>query len=121
MVLTEFIALGFALRDRRIRWHAKIVILIPLGYIISPIDLIPDAIPFIGQLDDLLIIRISYIVLKKMIAAEVLEDCRGMAQTFMKERKQRRFKCAFILSVLWIAITTFLALSIMKRMRRHGL
>ena len=99
----------------------KVVILILPGYIISPIDLIPDAIIFVGQLDDLLVIRISYVVLKKMIPAEVLEDCRGTAQTFMNERKQRRFKFLFIVSILWIAVLTFLALYIYKKMRRHGL
>jgi hypothetical protein len=39
-----------------------------------------------------------------MIPAEVLEDCRGTAQTFMNERKQRRFKFLFIVSILWIAV-----------------
>ena len=120
-VLTEFIALWFALRDHRVPWHTKIIILIPIGYIISPIDLIPDAIVFVGQLDDLLVIRISYVVLKKMIPPEVLEDCRRTAQTFMNERKQRRFKFVFIVSILWIAVLTFLALYIYKKMRRHGL
>lgn len=120
-VLTEFIALWFALRDRRVPWHTKIIILIPLGYILSPIDLIPDAIIFVGQLDDLLVIRISYVVLKKLIPEEVLEDCRGTAQTFMNERKQRRFKFVFIVSILWVAVLTFLALYIYKKTRRHGL
>jgi len=120
-VLTAFIALWFALRDPRVPWHTKIIILIPIGYIMSPVDLIPDAIIFVGQLDDLLVIRISYVVLKKMIPAEVLEDCRGTAQTFMNERKQRRLKFIFIVSILWIAVLTFLALYIYKKMRRHGL
>ena len=120
-VLTEFIALWFALRDRRAPWYTKIIILIPLGYIISPIDLIPDAIIFVGQLDDLVVIRISYIVLKKMIPEEVLEDCRGSAQTFMNERKQRRLKFVFVVSILWIVVLSFLALYIYKKMRRHGL
>jgi len=120
-VLTEFIAFWFALMDRRVSWHTKIIILIPFGYIISPIDLIPDAIIFVGQLDDLLVIRISYVVLKKMIPAEVLEDCRVTAQTFMNERKQRRLKFIFIVSILWIVVITFLALYIVKKMRRHGL
>jgi uncharacterized membrane protein YkvA (DUF1232 family) len=120
-ILTEFIALWFALTDRRVRWYTKIIILIPIGYIISPIDLIPDAIPFVGQLDDLLVIRISYVVLKKMIPAEVLETCRGTAQTFMNERKQRKFKVVFIVSIIWIVVISFLALYIYKKMRRHGL
>lgn len=120
-VLTEFVAFGFALMDRRIRWYTKFVVLIPLVYIVSPIDLIPDAVPFIGQLDDLLVIRISYFVLNKMIAAEVLDECRGMAQTFMNERKQIKFMVIFTLSMLWIAVITFLALYILKRMRQHRL
>jgi len=50
-----------------------------------------------------------------MIPPEVLEDCRGTAQTFMNERKQRRFKFLFIVSILWIAVLTFLALYIYKK------
>jgi len=49
-----------------------------------------------------------------MIPAEVLEDCRETSQTFMNERKQRRFKFIFIVSILWIVAITCLVLYIYK-------
>jgi uncharacterized membrane protein YkvA (DUF1232 family) len=120
-ILTELIALWFSLKDRRIRWHTKIIVIIPVIYIIFPINLIPDAVIFLGQLDDLIVIRISYVILKKMIAAEVLEECREQAQVFMSERHDRRFKFAFALSVIWITVVTLLALYIIKKARKHSL
>jgi uncharacterized membrane protein YkvA (DUF1232 family) len=55
----------FCAERSRVRWHTKILVLIPLGYIISPIDLIPGSLLFIGQRDDLIVIRTSYVVLGK--------------------------------------------------------
>jgi uncharacterized membrane protein YkvA (DUF1232 family) len=120
-ILIEFIALWFALKDRRIRWHTKIIVLIPIIYVIFPINLIPDAVIFLGQLDDLIVIRISYVILKKVIAVEILEECREQAQVFMTEKHGRRLKFAFVISVIWITVATLLALYIIKKARKHGL
>lgn len=120
-VLTELLALWFALRHRRVRWYAKLIIFLPFVYIISPIDLIPDSIVFIGQLDDLIVIRISYILLKKLIAQDVLDENRERARNFFERGERQRYKFAFVLSVVWIAVITFLIIVAIRKMRRHGL
>ncbi len=65
-ILTESLALLFVLFDRRVPWYARIVVLVPLGYIASPLDLIPDGLLFFGQIDDLIVVRYSYLLLKRL-------------------------------------------------------
>ena len=71
-ILTECLALLFLLTDRRVRWHAKIAVILTLGYIASPIDLIPDGLLFFGQIDDLIIVRAAYALLKRFVDPAVL-------------------------------------------------
>ena len=118
--------------DSIIPWYVKIVVveppsagawgfqvagLIPLGYIMTPIDVIPDSLVFPGQLDELIIIRVSYIVLRKNIAQDVLNENGESARLFLTDGKKQRFKFAFIISAIWIAFGTFLTLYIVKKMR----
>jgi len=63
-ILTECLVLLFVLTDRRVPCYAKIVVLAPLGYIASPLDLVPDGLLFFGQIDDLIVVRYSYFLLK---------------------------------------------------------
>jgi len=70
-ILTECLALLFVLTDRRVPWYAKIFVLVPLGYIASPLDLIPDGLLFFGQIDDPIVVRYSY-VLFKILAGTVV-------------------------------------------------
>ncbi len=85
-ILVECLALLFLLKDRRVQWYARIVILLPLAYIASPIDLIPDGLLFFGQIDDLIVVRFSYALLKAIIEPVVLEECRERSPAFLSER-----------------------------------
>ncbi|NPV51362.1 MAG: DUF1232 domain-containing protein [Candidatus Methanofastidiosum sp.] len=76
---TDIYALYKAYRDPRVPWYVKIIILFLLGYFISPIDLIPDFIPVIGYIDDILIISLTIYLIIKLIPAEVFQDCRNKA------------------------------------------
>lgn len=76
---TDIYALYKAYRDPRVPWYVKIIILFLLGYFISPIDLIPDFIPVIGYIDDILIISLTLYLIIKLIPAEVFQDCRNKA------------------------------------------
>ena len=76
-ILEECLSLLFLLKDRRVHWYAKLVVLLPLAYIASPIDLIPDGLLFFGQIDDLIVVRFSYAFLKTIIDPVVLEECRN--------------------------------------------
>jgi uncharacterized membrane protein YkvA (DUF1232 family) len=76
---TDIYALYKAYRDPRVPWYVKIIILFLLGYFISPIDLIPDFIPVIGYIDDILIISLTIYLIIKLIPTEVFQDCRNKA------------------------------------------
>ncbi len=73
----EIYALYLAYKDPRVSWYAKIFIVILVGYAISPIDLIPDFIPIIGYLDDLILLPLGIILVIKMIPKEVMEGMSG--------------------------------------------
>ena len=72
----EIYTLYLAYKDPRVPWYAKIFIVIIVGYAISPIDLIPDFIPIIGYLDDLVLLPLGILLSIKMIPKEVIEEYR---------------------------------------------
>lgn len=76
---TDIYALYKAYRDPRVPWYVKIIILFLLGYFISPIDLIPDFIPVVGYIDDILIISLTLYLIIKLIPSDVFQDCRNKA------------------------------------------
>ncbi|GAA5531925.1 YkvA family protein [Deinococcus aluminii] len=75
----ELLALSFAARDPRTPWPARALALLVLAYALSPIDLIPDFIPVLGQLDDLLLVPAGLWLALRLIPAEVLSDARARA------------------------------------------
>jgi uncharacterized membrane protein YkvA (DUF1232 family) len=119
-ILEECLALLFLLKDRRVHWYAKIVVLIPLAYIASPIDLIPDGLLFFGQIDDLIVVRFSYMLLKAIIDPIALEECRSQSHAFLSQPGKNRMKSAVAFSALWIFLLTFMAVYIFKKIWRHS-
>lgn len=77
----EVRALNLARRDPRVPRRAKILAALLVAYALSPIDLIPDFIPVLGYLDDLIILPLGILLVLRMIPAEVLRDCRKQAET----------------------------------------
>lgn len=72
----EIAAVGLAYRDPRVPWHAKAVALLVVAYALSPLDLIPDFIPVLGYLDDLILLPIGVRLALKLIPPEILAECR---------------------------------------------
>jgi uncharacterized membrane protein YkvA (DUF1232 family) len=66
-------------------WYAKVVAFAIVAYALSPIDLIPDFVPVIGYLDDLIVIPLGVLLVRRLIPGGVLADCRVRAQA-MTER-----------------------------------
>jgi uncharacterized membrane protein YkvA (DUF1232 family) len=75
----ELIALRLAAHDPRTPRLAKLLVVGAIAYALSPIDLIPDFIPVIGWLDDLILVPAALALAVRLIPAEVLADCRARA------------------------------------------
>jgi uncharacterized membrane protein YkvA (DUF1232 family) len=90
-----------ACRDPRTPWYAKVFAGGVVAYALSPIDVIPDFIPILGYLDDLILVPLGIALAVKMIPDAVLLDCRIRAQA-ASERPTNR-KAAAIIVVIWLA------------------
>ena len=103
-------ALYFVARDRRTPWYARALAAAVVAYALSPIDLIPDFIPVLGYLDDLVIVPLGIALVLKLVPKQVLADSRTRAAA-MAERPTSRAGAAFVIAV-WLAaaILVFLAL-----------
>lgn len=75
----DVVALWLAARDPRVPWHAKVLAAAVAAYALSPIDLIPDFIPVLGYLDDLLIVSLGIWAAVKLIPREIMADLRDKA------------------------------------------
>ena len=75
----DVVALWLAIRDPRVPWYAKTVAAVVAGYALSPIDLIPDFIPVLGYLDDMLIVPLGIMLAVKLVPAPVMADLRVRA------------------------------------------
>lgn len=84
---TETYALTLAYRDPRTPWYARLFAALVVGYAFSPIDLIPDFIPVLGYLDDLVIVPLGVLLAVKMIPPAVLAESREQAQRALAEGK----------------------------------
>lgn len=97
----EAFAVYLAAKDPRTPWYAKTVAFITIVYAFSPIDLIPDFIPVLGYLDDLLIVPAGIALAIRLIPAEVLEEARETAATKSMERSVGYIGAGVII-IIWI-------------------
>jgi uncharacterized membrane protein YkvA (DUF1232 family) len=101
-------------KDPRVPWYAKFSALCVVAYALSPIDLIPDFIPVLGYLDDLILVPIGIALTIKMIPPKVMAEYRAEAQTRVdQDRLVGWIGAAFIVAV-WIAVTVGLLLFILR-------
>ena len=108
-------ALYFAARDPRVPWLAKGLTLLVVAYAFSPIDLIPDFIPVLGYLDDLILIPLGVAMVIKLIPADVMADCRSKAEAHLaSEKPVFRWAGALIVG-LWIVAIGLLACVLYRR------
>ncbi len=106
-------ALYFAFRDPRTPWYAKALALLIVGYALSPIDLIPDFIPLLGYLDDLILLPLGIWLALKIIPPDIMTDARAQAAQYERiEGPWGRIGVVLIIAIylliaLWIWLTFF--------------
>jgi uncharacterized membrane protein YkvA (DUF1232 family) len=100
------VTLWFAGKNPRTPWYAKALGLFVVAYALSPIDLIPDFIPVLGYVDDVLLLPILIWLAVKLLPPEVLAECRAQADEWMRGKgsKPRSRVGAILVVMTWIAI-----------------
>lgn len=94
-------AVYLAARDFRTPWYAKVLALCIAGYALSPIDLIPDFIPVLGYLDDLIIVPLGIMAVVRMIPPEVMAEHRAAAVLAAELPASRT--AALVIACIWVA------------------
>ncbi len=100
----ETYALYFAYRDPRLPWYARVFLALIVAYAFSPIDLIPDFIPILGYLDDLVIVPLGIHFALKMIPAQVMEESRAKAKIHLEAGKPQVKLMALVVIAIWILV-----------------
>jgi len=113
----ESYALYFAYRDPRVPWYARFFTACVVGYAFSPIDLIPDFIPVIGYLDDLILVPLGIKVALSMIPSNVMIECREKAQEIIRQGKPIYRIVAVIIVSIWILLTAVAIVLIIRLFR----
>ena len=101
-VKVDLIALSLAARDPRTPWYAKLIIAGCVAYALSPVDVVPDFIPVLGLVDELVFIPIALALAIRFIPEEVLVDCRRRAGEIAERRTSRA--AAIVIIACWVAL-----------------
>ena len=99
----DILALYLAGRDARVPWYAKALALATAAYALSPIDLIPDVIPVIGYLDDLIILPVAIWLTVWLIPEDIMDELRQEAVVRLTAKRPRSIGGAAIVAAVWLA------------------
>ena len=108
----EVVALWIAARDPRTPMLARIVAAAVAAYALSPIDLIPDFIPVLGLLDDLLIVPLGILLAVRLIPPALMTAFRAEAEA--RSTRPRSMVAAAVIALIWLAVLSFLAVLILR-------
>ena len=101
-------------------WGAKLVAICTAGYLFSPVQLIPNYIPVIGCLDDLLVVFLGVKLLHRITPPDVLAECRELAETAeMQKRRGIRSKAAVAASIVVVALWLLTAVAASALLAAH--
>ena len=103
----DVLAVWIAARDPRVPWPAKVLALAVAAYALSPIDLIPDFIPVLGYLDDLLLVPLGIFAVVRMIPASLMAEFREKAAA--RTGRPRSIAGAAVVVVIWLLIAWVIA------------
>lgn len=100
----ETYAIYLACKDLRVPWYVRVFAGVVVAYAFSPIDLIPDVIPILGYLDDLILVPLGIILVIKMIPPDVLAECRAKAEAVMAQGKPTSKIAAIVIVSIWLLL-----------------
>jgi uncharacterized membrane protein YkvA (DUF1232 family) len=110
----ETYALYFAYRDPRVPWYAKLLVAFVVAHTFSPIDLIPDFIPVLGYLDDLIITPLGLALAIRLIPTEVMTEARIKAESKIVEGKIVSRVGLLIVISIWLSVLILVLLILLR-------
>jgi uncharacterized membrane protein YkvA (DUF1232 family) len=102
----EVYALYLAFRDRRTLWYSKAFAALVVAYAFSPIDLIPDFVPVLSYVDDLVLLPLGVIIALRMIPPEVMADSCAQSEAVLRAGKPVSWAGAVLIAAVWLALAT---------------
>jgi len=104
-------AVFLALKNKKTPWYAKMFAAITVAYALSPIDLVPDFIPILGYLDDVMILPAFIALTLKMIPKSVFEECKIQSEGMRQNGKPKKWYYAIPFVLMWVAVITFIVIT----------
>ena len=111
---TDVPAVFIALKKKETPWYAKVVAAIVVVYALSPVDLIPDFIPVLGYLDDIIILPALIALTIKLIPKEVFEKCRIESEGMWANGKPKKWYYAIPFVLIWVAVISLIVVAIVN-------
>lgn len=115
---SEIFALYLALRDPRTPWYAKAFGALVVAYAFSPLDLIPDFVPVLGYLDDVILLPLGIWLTIRMIPLAVLDESRARAEIELRDRRPTNWAVAVVIILLWAGSIALVVLAVLRLIRR---
>ncbi len=110
----ETYAVYLALKDPRVPWYARLVAGLVVAYAFSPIDLIPDFIPVLGYLDDLVLLPLGIALTIKLLPPDVLAECRAQAAEALADGRPTNWAAALVIIAIWVVLALLVAAAILR-------
>ncbi len=108
---TDVPAVFLALKRKETPWFAKILAAIVVVYALSPVDLIPDFIPILGYLDDVIILPALIALTAKLIPKSVFADCRAQSEGMWQNGKPKKWYYAIPFVLIWVAVIALIVIA----------
>ncbi len=115
-ILRNGYLLYLIVRNPKIPWYIRLVMFVPLAYVLFPMDIISDFLPFLGQLDDFVVLRYGYLVLFKIIPPMVLEESRKRAETKLSQINWKKVKRTIVIVSICLVFTLVGSIYVLTRL-----
>jgi len=113
----DALALYLAARHPRTPWYAKALAAFLAAYLLSPIDLIPDFVPVLGYLDDLVVLSLGLLIVVRIVPPDVMGECRQRAGETFPAGKPVSVTAAAIVILIWIAMLALAGTIVLRLLR----
>lgn len=100
----QIVVVYLAYMHKDVKWYTKAFLLLILIYALSPIDLIPDFIPILGYLDDIILIPLGVVIAIKMIPKDIWEECKKQAESGITIDKKYKQIGALLIILIWFIV-----------------